>query len=251
MKALKIALIGYGRMGKMIHQIAEKRGHKVVACIDDANDKSWDTLPSQQVDVAIEFTTPEVAEANVKRLCQMNIPVISGTTGWQTGLERVREEIRTSRQGTLLWASNFSIGVNLFFVINQEVARLMNQAKGYAPCLTETHHIHKLDAPSGTAITLAEGIISSMAERLSRWQLVDGTSELDTTTLPIQAVREGEVPGIHSISYTSAVDCITLTHEAFGREGFAEGAVVAAEFIAGKVGYYTMQDLLAHFLSQQ
>lgn len=251
MKSLRIALIGYGRMGRMIHDIAERRGHQVLHCIDRADDSAWQNLSPEHIDVAIEFTTPEVAADNVRRLLSLGIPVISGTTGWTNELELIRKELKDKQTGSLLWASNFSIGVNLFFVINREVARLMSKVGGYGVSMQEVHHIHKLDAPSGTAITLAETVISEMPERLKGWELQDEDKKTNSNLLPIQSVREGEVPGIHSISYHSEVDCIELKHEAYSRSGFAEGAIVAAEFIAGRKGYYTMHDLLQHFLSQQ
>lgn len=251
MNSLRIALIGYGRMGRMIHKIAEDRGHQVVYCIDNAEDKAWAELSSQNIDVAIEFSTPHVARNNVQHLLALGIPVISGTTGWAEGLEQLRQEIGATGKGALLWASNFSIGVNLFRVINREVARLMAKVGGYEVSIEEVHHIHKLDAPSGTAITLAEELIAGMPQRFDTW----GIKTYDTTSkareLPIYSLREGEVPGIHSISYRSDSDVIELRHEAFSRSGFAEGAVVAAEFMAGRQGYYTMEDLLTHFLSQQ
>lgn len=251
-KQLKIALIGYGRMGQMIHRIAEERGHSIVATIDGPNDNQWQADALTKADVAIEFTQPEAAAANVRRLLELGIPVISGTTGWQTELAELRSTLEGSGKGALMWASNYSIGVNLFFKINHLVAGIMEHVSGYRATLSETHHIHKLDAPSGTAITLAEQVISGMPSRLDNWQLVTEDRAIDgDKTLPITAIREGEVPGIHTVSYHSDVDSIELRHEAYGRQGFAEGAVVAAEFLVGRQGYYTMDDLLTHFLQSQ
>lgn len=252
MKALNIALVGYGRMGQMIHRIAEQRGHHIVSTIDTANDPKWESSELQTADVVIEFTQPEAAAGNVKRLLQLGRPVVTGTTGWATELAEIRQEIEQNGKGTLLWASNFSIGVNLFFKINHLVAGIMEHISGYNPRLSETHHIHKLDAPSGTAITLAEQVISGMPSRLDSWQLIEQASQnVDGKTLPITAIREGEVPGTHTLEYCSSVDRIELTHQAYGREGFALGAVVAAEYLSSRQGYHTMDDLLTYFLQTQ
>lgn len=248
-KALKIALVGYGRMGHMIHEKAESRGHQVVLVVDSAEDKAWDSPLWSEVDVAIEFTQPAVAYQNCKRLLDKGVSIVSGTTGWSVALEELKQEVIKQGRSSLMWASNFSIGVNLFLEINRRVAKVMEHVD-YRISIDETHHIHKLDAPSGTAITIAESIIESMPDRLSSWYLTGDSVAHTEHSLPITAHREGEVPGIHSVSYASAVDRITLTHEAFGREGFAEGAVVAAEYIAGKQGVFSMSDLLTHFLSK-
>lgn len=251
MKGLRIALVGYGRMGRMIHHKAEARGHQIVLTVDSASDEAWESPLWSEVDVAIEFTQPEVAEHNVRRLLERGVAVVSGTTGWAEGLERLKQEFAEDDRATLLWASNYSIGVNLFFEINRLVARVMQGVASYRPSMTEVHHIHKLDAPSGTAITLAEGLCAQMPERLAGWSLAKEGQEPAPDRLPIVALREGEVAGIHRIEYRSQVDRIQIEHEAFGRDGFAEGAVVAGEFIAGRKGFYTMQDLLNYFLSQQ
>lgn len=251
-KVLRIALIGYGRMGKMIHSIAEQRGHKVVLMLDSDTDPQWDSPRWADVDVAIEFTAPHVAFANCKRLLDKGVAVVSGTTGWAKELECLKEQLEAASFGALLWASNFSIGVNLFFEINKRVGAIMERVSDYKPSLTEIHHIHKLDAPSGTAITLAEGLIASMPSRLENWTLVEeGTQTSADKSLEVRAIRQGEVPGTHTIEYRSQVDRIELTHEAFGRQGFAEGAVVAAEYLVGRVGYYSMEDLLTYFLDNQ
>lgn len=252
MKALKIALVGYGRMGQMIHKIAESRGHSIVATIDTPQDSQWESEGLRTADVVIEFTQPEAAASNVKRLLAMGLPVVSGTTGWAKQLADLRQQIEQEQRGTLLWASNFSIGVNLFFKINRLVAGIMDHVSGYKAELSETHHIHKLDAPSGTAITLAEQVLEGMPSRLEGWQLIDDQgASIDDKTLPIRAIREGEIPGTHTLEYRSSVDRIALTHEAYGREGFALGAVVAAEYLSERQGYHTMDDLLAYFLQTQ
>lgn len=248
MKPLKIALIGYGRMGRMIHNIALGRGHSIAITIDSPTDEGWDSPELRNADVAIEFTMPEVAASNVRRLLDLGLPVISGTTGWAKELQAIRQELdEGTGQGALLWASNFSIGVNLFFAISREMGRIMEHIPSYQAEISETHHIHKLDAPSGTAITLAEGIVATSPSRFEDWHLCDG-SEHKPTSLGITAIREGEVPGIHTLSYRSSVDSIELKHEAKGREGFAEGAVVAAEFIATRRGFFTMEHLMQALL---
>lgn len=249
MNKLKIALIGYGRMGRMIHSVANKRGHHIVACIDGDQDPRWQELRRETVDVAIEFSLPEVAERNVRRLLGLGIPVISGTTGWSEGLDLLYKELQQSEEASLLWASNFSIGVNLFFAINRKVAQIMAKVPSYQAELEEIHHIHKLDAPSGTAITLAKGLIASMPERLSSWQLCNKEQQTKQGQLPIVALRQGEVAGVHSVRYRSPYDSIELKHEAFSRESFAQGAVTAAEFIVQHPGLRTMDDLLNHFLN--
>lgn len=252
MKALNIALVGYGRMGRMIHELAKQRGHHIVAILDTPEDPKWESEDLRSADVVIEFTQPEAAANNIKRLLQLGLPVVSGTTGWASELAELRQEIEQKQKGTLLWASNFSIGVNLFFKINRLVAGIMEHVSGYKAQLRETHHIHKLDAPSGTAITLAEQVIQGMPSRLNAWQLTKSHEEnTEEHVLPITAIREGEVPGTHTLEYLSNVDRIELTHEAYGREGFALGAIVAAEYLSEQQGYHTMDDLLNYFLQNQ
>lgn len=235
-------------MGHMIQEVAARRGHQIATIIDSADAPDWESGVLTTVDVAIEFTIPQVAANNCRRLTELGIPTVSGTTGWAEELRQLQVELQQNPRGALLWASNFSIGVNLFFLISKQVARLMEHASDYRPELEETHHIHKLDAPSGTAITLAEGLIESMPTQLQAWQLVADPAATPPGTLPITSIREGEVAGIHQVTYRSGVDAITLRHEAFSREGFALGAVMAAEYLAGRQGVYTMQDLLNHFL---
>lgn len=234
---MKIALIGYGKMGHIIERIARERGHKIVSIIDINNLKDFESDAFKSADVAIEFTTPATAMGNVRKCFAANVPVVSGSTGWN--VEDVREEVEKNGK-TLFWSSNFSIGVFIFNAINKRLAQIMNQFNNYNVEMTEVHHIHKLDAPSGTAITLAEGIIANLDRKTAWTKEVEGKS----TDLAIKSIREGEVPGIHTVRYESEVDSITLTHDAKSREGFALGAVVAAEFTAGKKGLLGMSDML-------
>lgn len=235
---MKIALIGYGKMGKTIEQIARNRGHEIVAIIDINNHADIRSEAFKSADVAIEFTTPATAFANYLACFEADVPVVSGTTGWIDHLDEVKE-ICEKEDKTFFYASNFSIGVNIFFALNQYLARIMNRFPSYDVQMTETHHIHKLDAPSGTAITLAEGILEHI-DRKERWTLETAEQPAD---LPIHAVREGEIPGIHEVVYESDVDYIRIEHDAKSRAGFALGAVIAAEFTAGKKGFLGMNDL--------
>ena len=242
MQSLQMVLIGYGKMGHAIEAIAQERGHQIVLTIDRGQEDRFDDPRFLGAHVAIEFTSPATAYDNCLRCLERGIPVVSGSTGWADQLPLLRKRCEAG-EGTLFWSSNFSVGVNLFFRINQLVARLMNAAPNYALRLDETHHIHKLDAPSGTAITLAEGILAERPE-LTGWALAEEGTSLEPGKLPIFAHREGEVPGIHTTIYRSEVDQITLTHEAFGRQGFALGAVLAAEYASQHTGWLTMNDLL-------
>ena len=238
---MKIALIGYGKMGKTIEQIALQRGHQIVSIIDINNTADFESEAFRSADVAIEFTTPATALGNYMRCFEANVPVVSGTTGWLEHLDEVKAKCEQEGK-TFFYASNFSVGVNIFFALNRYLAKIMNGFPAYDVRMTEVHHIHKLDAPSGTAITLAEGILENV-ERKERWTLE--TAE-QTTDLPIHAIREGEVPGIHEIIYESEADTISIKHDAKSRAGFALGAVIAAEFTAGKKGFLGMNDLF-HF----
>lgn len=231
---MKIALVGYGRMGKIIDEIALKRGHDVVARLKETPTAENLNNP----DVVIEFSLPEVAFENIKACLENGIPVISGTTGW---LERKSEieNIAVQNKTAFLYGSNFSLGVNLFFALNEKLADLMKNVDAYSCQLEEIHHIHKLDAPSGTAISLAEGIIKNNP-KFEAWKLED-TQEKQ---LGIFAIREDEVPGTHSVYYRSEVDEIEIKHTAHNRNGFALGAVVAAEWIKDKKGNFTMKDVL-------
>lgn len=238
---MKIALVGYGKMGKTIEQIALSRGHEIVSIIDINNPEDFTSDAFKSADVAIEFTTPATAFDNYMKCFAANVPVVSGTTGWTARMGEIKEMCEKEGK-TFFYASNFSIGVNIFFALNKYLAKVMNNFPSYDVRMTEVHHIHKLDAPSGTAITLAEGILENI-DRKDRWTLE--TAE-KTTDLPIHAIREGEVPGIHEIIYESDVDTISIKHDAKSRAGFALGAVVAAEFTAGKKGFLGMSDLF-HF----
>lgn len=212
---MKIALIGYGKMGHMIEQMALSRGHDIVARIDlDRNE--WDKL--KEADVAIEFTTPMTAKDNILRAWEYHLPVVSGTTGW--GVEPLKTGLGDN---ALIWSSNYSIGVNILFALNKQLTALIKPYPQYTPSITETHHIHKLDKPSGTAKTLAQ-------------QIGDNVS--------IESIREGEIPGIHTVTWDSDVDTISLTHSAKSRAGFALGAVLAAEWIIGRKGYHDFSEVI-------
>jgi 4-hydroxy-tetrahydrodipicolinate reductase len=234
---MKIALIGYGKMGKTIEQIAKDRGHEIVSIIDIDNLQDFESEAFKSADVAIEFTRPDVALGNVRKCFAARVPVVVGTTGWN--LNDVKEELEANGN-TLFWASNFSLGVNIFAAVNRYLAKIMNGFPEYNVEMEEVHHIHKLDAPSGIAITLAEDILKN----LDRKQAWTKEAENSASDLAIKSIREGEVPGIHTITYDSPVDSITITHDAKSRAGFALGAVVAAEFTAGKKGLLGMCDML-------
>jgi 4-hydroxy-tetrahydrodipicolinate reductase len=236
---MKIALIGYGKMGKTIERIAIERGHEIVSIIDVNNLDDFDSPAFKSADVAIEFTVPQVALSNYRRAFASGVAVVSGTTGWTDELPTFRKEIEDGGH-TLFWSSNFSIGVNIFMAVNKHLAKIMNQFPVYNVEMTEVHHIQKLDAPSGTAITLAEGLLDNL-HRKSAWVK---ETETKPNELAIKSIREGQVPGIHTITYESDVDTITITHDAKSREGFALGSVVAAEFTAGKKGFLGMEDLM-------
>jgi 4-hydroxy-tetrahydrodipicolinate reductase len=236
---MKIALIGYGKMGREIELIALDRGHQVVSRIDLNTNDSFNDEAFQSADVAIEFTRPESAYDNYLNCFQYNIPVVSGTTGWLDKMEHIKNQCKEGNQ-TFFYASNFSLGVNIFFELNQHLARIMNQMKEYNVSMEEVHHTQKLDAPSGTAITLAEDLIQAI-DRKTGW-VNDTTS--DGTQIPIRSIREGQVPGIHQVKYESDIDEITIHHSAKNRKGFALGAVLAAELTQSKKGFLGMSDLL-------
>ncbi|MDP4268772.1 MAG: 4-hydroxy-tetrahydrodipicolinate reductase [Bacteroidota bacterium] len=237
---MKIALIGYGKMGHEIEQIAISRGHEIVSIIDVNNPDDFTSEAFQSAEVAIEFTAPSVALENYRKCFAVNMPVVAGTTGWLDNMPEIKEACDNNGK-TFFYASNYSLGVNIFFALNKHLAKIMNNFPDYDVKMTEIHHIHKLDAPSGTAITLAEGVLENI-DRKTKWALKDGSNSANE--LAIEALREGEVPGYHSIIYESVVDTITITHDAKSRKGFALGAVVAAEFTAGKKGFLTMEDML-------
>ena len=235
---MKILLLGYGKMGKTIEKVAIERGHIIVGKIDIQNRTDMDLLETADVDVAIEFSSPESALQNIKYCLEKGWPVVSGTTGWlehKTEIEGLCKE----KNGAFFYASNYSIGVNIFFRLNRQLARFM-KGQGYKASMTEIHHIHKLDAPSGTAITLAEGMLEEI-DNLSGWKLAP---ENGADYLQIVSEREGEVPGTHIVKYDSEVDQIKISHTAHSRAGFALGAVISGEWLPGKQGVFGMDDLL-------
>ncbi|KQS91599.1 4-hydroxy-tetrahydrodipicolinate reductase [Chryseobacterium sp. Leaf394] len=231
---MKIALVGYGKMGKIIEEIAQKRGHEIVARLKETPTAENLNNP----DVVIEFSVPEAAFSNIKACLENKIPVICGTTGWLGKREEI-DRIAIENETAFLYGSNFSLGVNLFFALNEKLADLMKNVDEYNCQLEEIHHIHKKDAPSGTAISIAEGIFKNNP-KFDAWKL----EETKDNQLGIFAIREDEVPGTHSVFYKSEVDEIEIKHTAFNRNGFALGAVVAAEFIKDKQGIFTMNDVL-------
>ena len=248
---MNIALIGYGKLGRMIEQIALESGHKIVCVVDIDNHHDVNSDAFRSADVAIEFTAPTSAYQNVKDAFAQDVKVVSGSTGWMN--EHGDEMKKLCEQGlhTLFWSSNFSVGVALFNALNTYLAKLMNKFPSYDVKIEETHHIHNLDAPSGTAITLAEGVIRNL-DRKNGWEkgvftapdgTVSGTDNVAPDIIPIDSIRRGEVPGIHSIIYDSDADNITITHDAHSRKGFALGAVLAAEYAANHEGFLTMHDL--------
>ena len=239
-KKLKIGLLGYGKMGQAIDALAEQHGCTVVWRIGRSSLDTLSRSSLQQADVVIEFTQPNAGFQNTMLCLEAGIPVVSGTTGWQDQLPTAAA-FAHQNNGALLWASNFSIGVNLFFALNQYLARLMSGQDAYKAALTEIHHIHKLDAPSGTAVTIAEGIIQEH-QRYNDWTMDSAQAAHE---LPIVAVREGEVPGTHTVEWTSPVDTIRITHEAHSRTGFAIGALLAAQWLHNKTGVFSMQDVVA------
>jgi 4-hydroxy-tetrahydrodipicolinate reductase len=236
---MNIALIGYGQMGKEIEKIAQERGHEIVLIIDKDNHDDLNTENLKKVDVAIEFSRPESAVENYKTCFSNSVPVVSGTTGWLEALPEIISKCEANKTG-FFYASNFSLGVNLFFELNKKLAELMNPFKEYSIRMNEIHHTRKLDAPSGTAITLAEGLILNV-DHISTWK---NSEKVNVGELPIISYREGDVPGTHEVIYNSEIDTISIKHEAKNRKGFALGAVLAAEFLKGKTGFYGMNDLL-------
>ena len=248
---MKIALIGYGKMGKMIEQIAISRGHEIVSIIDVDNQQDFDSEAFASADVAIEFTAPQAAYGNYLKAFNKGVKVVSGSTGW---MKEHGDDVRRmcSEEGkTLFWASNFSIGVAIFSAVNRYLAKIMNGFQQYGVEMEEVHHIHKLDHPSGTAITLADEVVDNI-DRLNGWAVgtvqnpdgsIEGTKDVEDGSLRIDSIRRGEVPGIHTIKYDSEADAITITHDAHSRQGFALGAVLAAEYTAEHNGLLTISDM--------
>ncbi len=230
-------------MGHMIEEIAKQRGHKIVCIIDADNTVDFNTDAFRSADVAIEFTTPGTAVDNILKCFAAKVPVVVGTTGWLDALPDLRD-MCLKGAGTMMYASNFSIGVNIFMAVNRYLAKVMNDFPEYTPSMTEIHHIHKLDHPSGTAITLADDLVSEVT-RLDAWQEPDENGKTDANMLPVEHMRQGEVPGTHIIRWDSAADTITISHEAKSREGFALGAVKAAEWIKGRTGFFSISDMLS------
>lgn len=239
---MNILLLGYGKMGQLIGQIAESRGHHLLAKINLDNREELMILDPKSIDIAIEFSQPEAAIQNIKWALERNIPVLSGTTGWMEGKLEI-EKLTHDRNGTFFYASNYSIGVNVFFKVNQFLAKLMNETGGYKASVEEIHHTAKKDAPSGTAITLAEGIIDSI-NALEKWHLIEDQNE-NEHALPITSKRIDPAPGTHIIRYQSEIDTLEISHTAHSREGFALGAILVAEWIPGKKGVLSMDDFLS------
>lgn len=278
---MRIALIGYGKMGHTIEEVARERGHQVVCVIDRDNQEAFDSEAFASADVAIEFTTPATAEANIRRAwqcamrnahcamrneqsstqCAMRqggLPVVCGTTGWDVE-QFVMRNAQCIMENALVWSSNYSIGVNILFALNRQLAEIMSKYSEYQPSITEVHHVHKLDAPSGTAKTLAEQIsltpqtsptppskewLSEQSQNSSLGEEEGVAKKICVGGIPITSIREGEVPGIHTVTWDSEVDTISISHSAKSRKGFALGAVLAAEWIIGKRGFHTMEEVL-------
>jgi 4-hydroxy-tetrahydrodipicolinate reductase len=233
---MKIALIGYGKMGRTIERFALQRGHSITTRIDKDNTEDIYSEAFKSSDIAIEFSVPETAFHNVSAALELGVPVVCGTTGWLDKLDTVKQ-ICEKQKLAFIYSSNFSLGVNIFFHINRKLAEVMRNYPEYTVSIEEIHHIHKKDAPSGTAVTLAEDIMRQI--NLKKWSL-----EKAENSLHISAIREGEVPGTHSVLYDNDIDSITICHTAKSRDGFALGAVVAAEFAQNKRGFFTMKDVL-------
>ncbi len=226
---MKIALIGYGKMGHIIEEVARERGHQVVCTIDKDNLQDFDSEAFATADVAIEFTTPATAEENIRRAWSKGKPVVCGTTGWNVE-QCVMRNAQCVMGNALVWSSNYSIGVNILFALNKQLAKIMQRYPEYTPSITEVHHVHKLDAPSGTAKTLQQCIMHN--------------AQCTMEQVPITSIRKGEVPGIHTVTWDSEVDTISISHSAKSRKGFAFGAVLAAEWVVGKKGYHTFDEVI-------
>jgi 4-hydroxy-tetrahydrodipicolinate reductase len=243
---MKIALLGYGKMGKEIENMALSRHHEIVLKIDAYN---LDELTRENLSlakVAIDFSTPDSAFSNIMKCFDAGVPVVCGTTGWLNRFEEVKKKCTDLNQ-TFFYASNFSLGMNLFFALNKYLARMMNPLNDYDVSIKEIHHVHKLDAPSGTAITLANDLIGNM-DRKKKWELNQSS---DPAAIKITAVREGEVPGTHIVTFDSEIDTIEISHLAKSRRGLALGAILAAEFINGKKGIYSMQEMLREIMNDE
>ena len=237
---MNIVLMGYGKMGKVIEKVAQSRGHNIIARIDLDNRQEFDNLSASQIDAVIEFSHPSSAFQNVKSCLEKGVPVVCGTTGWLEQKPEI-EALTAQKKGAFFWSSNYSIGVNLFFELNKKLAQLMSPQQQYTVSTTEIHHTEKKDSPSGTSITIAEGIIENYPEK-TQWINNEIPAENEVA---IWSAREGKVPGTHIVKYISDIDQIEISHIAHGREGFALGAVIAAEWIVGKKGVFGMKELLS------
>ncbi len=230
---MNIGLFGYGKMGKMLETIGTERGHTIVVKID----VNTTEIDFGAIDVAIDFSTPNAAFSNITSCFQNNVPIISGTTGWLDKFDEAAAQCK-NQNGAFIYASNFSLGVNLFFELNKKLAAMMSGVENYEVAMEEIHHTQKLDAPSGTAITLAEGILNNSSYK--NWVMEKGAKD----EIPIISKRIGDTPGTHTVSYQSEVDNLQIKHTANNRKGFALGAIIAAEWLLGKTGVYTMRDVL-------
>jgi 4-hydroxy-tetrahydrodipicolinate reductase len=237
---MKIGLLGYGKMGKAIEEIATSRGHSIVLRCSSTN--PIETIDLSLADIFIEFTQPDLAVKHIEHCIQAGKPIVVGTTAWQSDLPKLVAHVNSSN-GSLLHASNFSIGVNLMFLLNEKLAKLMNQYKEYTAEISEVHHLQKLDHPSGTAVSLAQGIISNSNYYERYHAALNQLPEPLDTSIPIEAIRKPDIPGTHHVQWNSEVDQITLSHQAHNRNGFALGAVIAAEFLVDKKGVFSMRDV--------
>lgn len=243
MKSLKLAILGYGKMGKELESLAKEKGHQIVALIDNVADWEKQADALRGADVAIDFSTPETAKDNMYRCFEINLPVVVGTTGWYEDLESIKKEC-LAKNASMLWASNCSIGMNIFFKINTLLADMAAKFPEYKAHIHEIHHTQKLDAPSGTAISIANGIMEKN-EKLKSWELSPNSIARSSEILPITYSREGHVTGTHIVTYQSDIDEITIKHEAKNRKGFAAGAILAAEWLVDRTGFFSMEDVMA------
>lgn len=246
---MKVAIIGYGKMGKLIEEVAKSRGLEISCIIDQDNIEDFSKEAFRKSDVAIEFSTPASAVEGILSCFAAKVPVVVGTTGWTNSLPELKAMCEKGA-GTMLFASNFSIGMNIFMAMNRYVTNIMNGFENYNPTLTEVHHIHKLDHPSGTAITLADEL-TSLSTRFKKWMEKELGDKVEDGLLPVYHRREGEVPGIHTIAWESDCDSIIMTHDAKNRLGFARGAVSVAQWLAGKKGFFTIGDFLSDVTGTQ
>lgn len=246
---MKLAIIGYGRMGHLVEEVAKSRGIEITCKIDAGEEEKFAGEEFQKSDVAIEFSTPSSAVEGILACFTAKVPVVVGTTGWDQELPHIKVMCEKGL-GTLLYASNFSIGMNIFMAMNRYVTNLMNGFDSYDPSLLEVHHIHKLDHPSGTAITLANQL-TAISDRVKKWMEKELGEKPEKGFLPVYHKREGEVPGIHTVTWESDVDTIVMTHDAKNRYGFARGAVSAAQWLAGRKGFFTIGDFLSDVTKTQ